>query len=766
MRTGSVAFALGILGLSGLHFLPDIRLLVLILPLCMAMLYFKRARLAGFFLLGFVWAFIQASLALGKELPPTLDGKFALINGTVASLPEQRTNAVRFLFAIDGIEDEQGGSWPSPGKVRLSWYRSLELPKPGERWQLYVKLRRPRGFMNPGGFDYEGWLFQKKIRATGYVKSSPKNRKISDTGTYLFDQWRHKIGGKIDHYVAGEYAGPIRALAIGDRSKVSSEQWRLLRGTGTNHLLAISGLHLGLVAVMAFFLGRWLWSWNSRLTGLLSARKFSALFAVAAGFIYAGLAGFSLPTQRALIMLCMFMSNILLGGQWRISYVMATAVFLILFLYPFSVLAVEFWLSFSAVLIIVYILACRREHPSWFHSLVKVQFFVPLGLAPLLLFWFQEVPINSFFANLLAVPVTTLLLIPCTLVATLSTTLLPEMAGFLYEVTVLIITPMFAYLEFLRGLPFSNRVFPAPSLLALVFAVTGMAIVFMPRGLPGRWLGLCCFMPLLWPNIELPRTNSFHLYLLDVGQGLSAVITTRNHTLIYDSGPFWSDSFDAGRSVIVPFLRSRGISEVDVLLLSHGDKDHIGGADSLLAAVRVNRILVNTNGITFDNRQPCLSGTRWQWDGVDFEVLHPQESGTVSANNSSCVLKVSSGTVSVLLPGDVERSAERKMIAAWRDKLDADILIAPHHGSATSSSADFIRAVSPRVVLFPAGYRNRFGFPKPDIINRYQDAGVRVLSTANSGMIAFAGDREMVFSRYRQEHRRFWHSSDTWREIE
>lgn len=760
IRAGSAAFAGGVLYLSGLVVLPGAGLLIPVLPLCMAALYFRGTRLAGLVLLGFIWALMQANLILEKRLPRQFDGESVLIHGTVASLPEKRANAVRFLFEIDNIRDKHGQIRSLPGKVRLSWYGPRPSLKPGEFWQLYAKLRRPRGFINPGGFDYETWLFQKKISATGYVKASPKNKKISATNDYLFHQWRHKTGGRIDDHITGKYAGLIKALAIGDRSGISDEHWVLLRKTGTNHLLAISGLHIGLVAFIAFSLGRVLWSWNMRLTTLLPARQFAALFSILIGVMYAGLAGFSLPTQRALIMLCVFMSGILLGRQWRISYVIAIAVFLILLIHPFSVLAVEFWLSFAAVVIIAYALSCRGKQHRRFNSLVRIQFLIPFGMVPLLLFWFQEIAVNSFFANLLAVPTTTLIIVPLTLLATLITGLLPEVAGFLYESAVLVITLMFVYLEFLGNLPFSSWASSAPSLMALLFAGIGMAVICMPAGVPGRWLGLCWLMPLLWPNIASPRTNGFHFYLLDVGQGLAAVVSTRNHTLLYDSGPFWSDRFNAGRNIIIPFLRSQRISKIDTVLLSHGDNDHIGGADSVLDAIKVGKVLASTDKITFGNKWPCVSGMRWHWDGVDFETLHPRSNTRFTGNNSSCVLKVSSPDLSVLLPGDIEYQAEQKIVAIQADKLQADVLVVPHHGSMTSSSPRFIDAVSPRAVLFSVGYQNRFGFPKQDIIERYNDIGAKMLSTADSGMIAFASDDAMTFTESRRQKRRFWHSID------
>jgi competence protein ComEC len=316
------------------------------------------------------------------------------------------------------------------------------------------------------------------------------------------------------------------------------------------------------------------------------------------------------------------------------------------------------------------------------------------------------------------------------------------------------------FLEYLSSLEFNLWHSPTPSTLAFVTGMIGVLILLLPKGMPARWIGVFWLIPLLSPHSETPETGEFWLAQLDVGQGLASVIQTQGHILIYDTGDKFSERFNAADAVIIPYLKQQNIPRPDLLIVSHGDRDHIGGAKVLLRKYPEMKVLTSIEAkIGNANVEKCIEGQRWQWDGVDFEILNPAHAEDYQGNNSSCVLKVSNDKHSILMAGDIEQASESRLIRTQLEKLSANLLIAPHHGSKTSSSLAFINAVAPDFVVFPVGYRNRFGFPKQDIISRYESRQVKILNTARDGALLFRfEDPEMLISRYRHDNQRFWTS--------
>jgi competence protein ComEC len=292
--------------------------------------------------------------------------------------------------------------------------------------------------------------------------------------------------------------------------------------------------------------------------------------------------------------------------------------------------------------------------------------------------------------------------------------------------------------------------------------VVGMLWILAPKGWPLRGMGIILLLPLLLRQPDMPQTGSARLTLLDVGQGLAAVVQTHNHTLLFDTGPSYPSGFDTGDAVVVPFLRQTGIDHVDTLVISHGNNDHAGGVASVLAQLPVTKILADGEMVVdLPNADPCRRGASWEWDGVKFRILHPASViDAADENNHSCVLRVSVGRHAVLLTADIERDGEGELLAST-EALRADILVAPHHGSKTSSSEDFLNAVQPQWVLFPVGYRNRYGFPHSEVVARYAERGVATRRTDTEGALQFELRPDGISSLggYRRRHKRLWHGN-------
>ena len=701
----------------------------------------------------------------------------------IVSVPIHRDRSIRFRFRIDRLLHE-GKEVESPGQVRLSWYGSFTELKAGDQWRVSIRLKRPSGFMNPGGFDYEGWLFQQQIAATGYVRKNLETNRLLESGTFSLNHQpihylRQSIAEKINKLSEGlENTGIITALIIGERSQISTEQWDVLTKTGTNHLLAISGLHIGLISGLFFFLMRKVWSLSSRLTLYWPAPKAAAVAALLGAIIYAALAGFSIPTQRALVMVAVIMGSILLDRTSLPGRSIALALLLVLLLDPLSVLSVGFWLSFAAVSVILYGMTGRINNKSsmpvmaW-HQWGKIQWLILVGLLPLTLLFFQRVSVFAPVANLVAVPWVSFLVVPIVFLAVLLMGVQAKLAGWLLTLVDHLLNGLWWFLDELASLPFALWVQPSPPVWIVVLGLLGAIVMLAPKGFPARWLGAVLLLPVFLNMQKKPETGEVWFTLLDVGQGLAAVVQTREHTLVFDTGPRFSSSFDTGDAVVVPFLSQMGIHKIDRLLISHGDNDHIGGAQSILRQIPVDEIYTgvpekfsksefeDTSGI---NAKQCTSNQSWNWDGVEFKILHPPETlHSFTKNDGSCVLHVQARGGSMLLTGDIHKKSEQHLVKYYPAEIKASILVAPHHGSKTSSSPEFIQTVNPQYVLFPAGYRNRFNHPAENVVDRYKENGIQLLDSAAHGAIQFrigrtneSGGRVSAPETYRQIARHYW----------
>ncbi|MCK5667115.1 MAG: DNA internalization-related competence protein ComEC/Rec2, partial [Thiotrichaceae bacterium] len=548
----------------------------------------------------------------------------------------------------------------------------------------------------------------------------------------------------------------IKALTLGDKSQISTQQWNVLSKSGTNHLMAISGLHIGLVAGIVYWLV--FQCWLRVPSSIYSAPQVAAVFSFIVALFYAALAGFSVPTQRALIMLGMLMLTILLRRHVKVLNVLAAALLAVLMVDPLAVLSVGFYLSFLAVFCIIYVLSARLGGKNRFFSSLKVHGVVALGLLPALLFFFQNVSIIAPIANIIAVPVVSFIVVPLSLLAVVFLQCVPDISVFLLQVVNFVFQVLWQVLEFLVDWTFASIVRPQPALWHMLVAMLGVLLLLAPRGIPGRFLGILFVLPLFLVSNNKPTAGELTLTLLDVGQGLAVVIETAEHSLVFDTGARFSDKFDMGRNVVIPFLHYQDITALDTLIISHADNDHIGGAEALLSFIPVQQVLSSVpDQLAPYNAIACYAGDSWQWDQVSFQVLSPFHQSYKNENDNSCVLKVDTDHGSVLLTGDIEAAAEYYLSQNASDQIEADVLIAPHHGSKTSSSVDFLARVKPAIILIPADSPNRFGFPHAEVLSRYDEMGPEYFVTGRTGAITVKfHEGKVELEAYRDKHSRYW----------
>lgn len=764
MRSGTIAFFSGILCAQCVPVLPDawhVQFLPLVL---LAAALSRRARLPALFFAGVLWCLFRAHLALAEVLPIHLKARDLLAEGTVVGVPNVQHARTTFLFdlartridtARDG-EREQGDL--HAGRVRLNWYGAPAL-RAGQRWRLVVRLRPPRGFSNPGGFDYEKWLFVNGIRATGYVRASPAARLVDAGSPWNVDRWRQRIAERIAEKLPDNPAtGVVTALAVGVRHSISNHQWSVLRDTGTAHLMAISGLHVALVAGFAFCLGRWLWSRLATACLYLPAPKAGAVIAVLAGTGYAAMAGFSLPTQRALILLTVLAGCRICGRNTSFSAALCLALLAVLVVDPISALGPSLWLSFGAVAVLAFGMLHRAPVDGapvttrlWWRW-GRAQLVVAVGLSPVLLYVFGQQPAAAPAANLVAVPWIGFLVVPASIGGGLLIGAWPATGAALLDLAAQGVTLLWPALEWMDSTDWMLRPRGTVPTAAAVTAACGALLLIMPRAVPARWLGAVLMLPALVPDAPAPPPGTLWLTLLDVGHGLSAVVRTRHHTLVYDTGPVYPGGFDAGRRIVAPYLRHQGVRVIDTVVISHADRDHSGGLAGLLAEIPSSRVLGQQPG-------DCVAGRSWRWDGYRFSVIHPAPGDRFSGNDGSCVVMVSGPGGNLLLSGDIEAPAETRLVRRYGARLASDVLVVPHHGSATSSTAAFIRRVHPAFALVSNGDGGRQRHPHPQVTKRYVRAGIRVLETAREGAIHVAltpGRAKPAPRGYRRLARRYW----------
>ncbi len=716
----------------------------------------RQVRLIGLAAAGFLWCGWQLERDLEQELPAALENRDLQVEGVVRGLPETLSGGrLRFRFEIQ-CRLQAAKCLDFPLQARLSWYRNAPELRAGERWRLQVRLKRPHGFANPGGFDYERWLLAAGIRATGYVRGKGSNQRIDESsgrGVSALREWL--ANGLAEQLGRGPAAALLRALGIGDRSLMTAAQWQVLRSTGTSHLLAISGLHVGLVAGLVFLLARRFWSWTG-LSVYWPARHSAAIAGILAAFAYALLSGFQVPAQRALIMISVFMLSGFACQRPLPWHVWSMALLLVLIIDPLSALTPGFWLSFAAVAAILYLSAGHHGRLSKWRSLGRLQLCLPLALLPTSWIWFQQISVVAPLANLVAIPWVGFLVVPPLLLGMACLLWWPAASAWLLAFAAGSVQLLWNGLEWFAGWPGNLLHLSAFTTFGLMFSTLALTCLLAPAALPVRLTGILILVPVMFSPPPRPAHGDAWLTVLDVGQGLSAVLQTRQRVLVFDTGPAFRSGFNTGEAVVTPYLRWLGYGFIDRLVLSHADNDHAGGAAAILSDTTTGSILSGEpEAIKVAGVRACRAGQHWLWDGVQFEMLSPYDSHA-KGNNASCVLRV---TVrdgrSILIPGDIERGVERRLLQQSPEKLAANVLLAPHHGSLTSSSPGFVNAVNADLVIFSTGYLNRFGFPKAEVSRRYRNAATARLNTAEEGSIQvrLEAGLPLAVSRYRQQQR-------------
>jgi competence protein ComEC len=680
-------------------------------------------------------------------IPQPLVKQDVLLTGQVEGFPRIGEGVRTFVFRVD--------SGLLSGRYQLRIYEDSPGPVAGETWRLQVRLKRPLSTANRAGFNRESWYLWKRIHGIGYVRKSALNTRLSErSGGASIHQWRAEIRNEIDEIgMDGQARALLQGIVVGARDGIDSATWEVLRSTGTAHLMAISGMHIGLVAMLTWFPGRLL-AWllacaRIAVDPLLVARSCSLSAAIG----YASLAGGTVPTLRAL---CMVGVVILFGCYRRqigVGRLLSFAMLALLAWDPLAVLSAGFWLSFIAVAILATLVTGRdtRALPPkvLFRQALaalgfaaarfcSMQVRLSLGLALPLSLLFGQVSMVAFLANLLAVPVFTFAILPPALFG--GALMLTGMPGgepaLLFAGTMLgwLLTPLERIANWPGAVWFSGPM----SWSALGLASVGLLLLLSPRPLPGFSLGAILLSLGLLRN-EPGAVDGLRVEVLDVGQGLAVLLQTARHRLVYDSGGKWPGG-DAGQTVLLPVLRASGIRHLDALLISHADTDHSGGAGSLAAEIDIATVLTSDpSNSAFADAIECRRGLTWVWDSVRFRILHPEDAGTWSENNGSCVLQVEYQGSRVLLPGDIEAAAEGALVAA-NMIAGADLLVAAHHGSKTSSSDLFVRRSSPSYVVFSVGYANRWLFPSPRVVERWQRSGSCALTTSDAGAIEFVAD--------------------------
>lgn len=694
---------------------------------------------------GWAYAAWRADLRLAEALPGDWEGRDVVLTGVVASLPQDFERGLRFVFEVEE------SAAPLPQKISLAWYKGFRdeemhtLPPlhAGERWRLTVRLKRPHGNVNPHGFDYERWLLEQGIRATGYVRPAPGNQRLDAFVPGVMhgvERLREGVRERFRRALPeGAYTGVLVALAVGDQRSIPPELWRVFARTGISHLVAISGMHVTMIAALFAAAVSGLWRRSPALALRWPAQQAGVVAGFLIALLYCLLAGWGVPAQRTLYMLGCVAFALVLRRETAPGRVLTLALAVVLVLDPWAVMAAGFWLSFGAVALLFLVSSGRLMPDGRLRGALRAQWAVTLGLVPALLVLFQQFSLVSPLANAIAIPLVSFVVTPLAIgFAILPLQMLADLAHGAFALTMLAI-------HWLAELPWASWQQAAPPAWLAVLATLGCLWALLPRGTPARWVGLAMLLPLLMWAPARPAPGEARVTVLDVGQGLAVHVQTAAHDLIYDTGPAFSADANSGERILLPYLRAGGVRRLDSLVVTHQDNDHSGGAEALLTGIPVAEVRSSLSEnhparlIAGLRHQPCVAGQAWEWDGVRFTMLHPvraaDDSPGSKTNDVACVLRVDAAGLGVLLTSDIEAVSEAALLQGQAGQLASDVLVVPHHGSRSSSTAAFIEATRPRWVIFPVGYLNRFRHPNAQVWARWAASGAALWRTDTAGAV-------------------------------
>jgi competence protein ComEC len=766
MQSWMIGTVAAVFAMGWMPSLPAPLLLLCGLVVALPVLRYSRGRwrylLAGL-LSGALWGCTWGYTLLAERVPAVIEGELIQAQGLILEPPQLRSfsrggQRQRFSFQIDRLSCRADlTQCPQRlGKVLLSYYGDAHL-RAGQRWQFTLRLKQPWGLANPGSFNFQSWLAQHRFAATGYVRE--KDAELLSLPLWWhspLQQWRQRIVDTLQaHFADRPSFGVLKALSLGDRSGINADQWALFQQFGLNHLVVISGLHVGMVAALGFLLGR--------VFGLRSAHVAAALLAL----VYSAQAGFALPTVRALVMLFIVQLGALLRRKPKPLRSLVMALTVIALIDPLASHSAGFWLSFSAVALIFYLHAMWPGLRGWRLALC-MQLCLSLYLGLLASFWFGGLGWLSPAANLIAIPVLTFWMAPLCLFASLMTLIAPllpvchQLALWAWQLAAV---PVEAFLHgavYLEQAALPLWLDYHASLGATLALLLALLLLAAHRAVPLRWLALLLLLLPVFPHRPALTEGELQVTALDIGQGLAVIVRNRDAVVLYDTGAGDPDGPNMATSVIVPYLRELGIEKLDLLVISHADRDHASGVYSLHDRLEVAQTWYGDQPFNkLEGQQACRPGLIFARGKLHISVLHPADSlrESYSSNNRSCVLRVEHSGFAVLLPGDVEADVERLLVRNQATKLSAQVLVAAHHGSQTSSSGPFLRAVDPRWTIFSRGYRNRFGHPHASVLRRMGTMDIEILDTARDGAVSLRViDGQLVnIERQRVTQRYYWY---------
>ena len=739
----------------------------------------RAAALIAIGALGFAYAATHAQWRMADELAFDDEGRDIAVEGVVASLPVQLERGVRFEFDVERVMTPRV---TVPSRVLLGWYSGDIAVKPGERWAFTVRLKRPHGAVNPGGFDFEGWMLERNLRASGYVRAGradplrTRTQQMVWQPLYAVERARSYLRGQLQPQLAGKrYGGVLLALILGDQRAITDSDWTLFNRTGIAHLVSISGLHITMIASLAGLLLGALWRRSPWLLSRAAAQTAAVAAGLSAALLYALLAGWGVPAQRTVVMLATVGVAWIFHARIGAATSLALAAALVCMIDPWAVLASGFWLSFGAVAAIVWVVQGRprASASTWLdflHAAARVQIAVTLALIPATVLLFHQLSIVSPLVNAVAIPLVSWVVTPLALIGA-AFAVLPAPFSLVAEPMLSAANAFFAVLATVLqwAASFSWATLPVATPPLLLIALAGIGVIWLlaPPGWPLRAIGAVALLPMfVWPALRA-GADEVWVTALDVGQGSALLIETDQRAWLYDAGPRYSSDSDAGERVILPYLRHRGIGRLDGMIVSHLDNDHSGGAASVMRGVTVDRVISSIAsghpalGARNDVER-CQSGMQWSSGSLAFNVVHPAPADYAAkraTNSMSCVILVTSDSIRLLFTGDVPLADEAALLQR-EPALRANWLAVPHHGSRSSSSAPLLASLGATSAVAQAGYRNRFGHPHFEVVARYQAMMIEFFRTDHAGALQwrFARDGRSTVAAERALGARYWHN--------